>query len=156
MGHPERRRQQRLHRETKRSAARHERATRQPSERAIQSALQKIADHDVPGTPPVGALKVLNRIHESERTINDRTVESFSITTGRPRHGALRSDDHIGSYELRLPLVSVDHEAVPGELCPECGGDMVLYQYNAHHFIAGSESVVCPECEEVLYSEDWG
>ena len=153
--YPERRRRQRLDRRDHHRAS-HGRADRHPSERAIQSALQKIADHDVPGTPPVGAFKVLNRIHDSEWQIQNRTVESFSITTGRPRHGALRSDDHIGRYELRLPIAEVDDETVHGDSCPECGGETALYRYSAHHHIAGSQSVFCLRCEQQLHSDDWG
>lgn len=155
--HPEARRRQRLDRADHGRAARNRgRGGRGPSERHISKALKAVAKHDVPGTPKVGTLKVLREIHESERTTDTRTVRDFSITRGDPQHGAHRSDDHIGRYEVELPIEEVEDEVTHGDTCPECGGERALYKYHAHHYIAGGESLLCLQCEELLHSEEWG
>jgi len=129
---------------------------RGPSPRRIGEALDTIAAHDVPGQPRAGTLKVLRELHDSEWTTDTRNVRDFSITRGDPQHGAHRSDDHIGRYQLELPLSEVSDEAVCGSECPHCDNTGALYKYRAHHHIAGSESVFCLQCEEVLYSKKWG
>jgi len=154
--YPEARRRQRLDRTDHQRAARDRgRQQRGPSTSRINSALEAVADHDIPGTPPVTELEVLEHVHDSEWSVETRDVRDFSITRGDPQHGALRSDDHVGRYEVAFPL----HEAgLPGSprQCPECGGERGLYKYRAHHHIAGSESIYCLACEHQIHSEDWG
>ena len=155
--YPEARRRQRLDRSTHRRPASQGRGrSRGPSERDIKKALDDLATHDVPGEPRLRTLKILDGLHESETCTDTRDLRGFSITRGDPQHGAYRSDDHIGRYELALPLAEVDEEAHPTDECPECGGERAVYKYRAHHYIAGSESLFCETCETKLWGEDWG
>lgn len=155
--YPERRRRDRLDRSDHRRPASQGRGrSRGPSERQITRALDALGAHDVPGTPRVGALEVLNEVHDSETCTETRTLRGFSITRGDPQHGALRSDDHVGRYEVALPFAEVDDDACPLDACPECDADRAVYKYNAHHYIAGGESLFCATCEANIYSEEWG
>ncbi len=151
--YPERRRRDRLDRSDHRRVQDNRRG---PTPKQVQKALEDVADHDVPGTPNVGALKALKEVHSTEWAVDEREVRDFRVTRGDPQHGAHRSDDHVGRYELELPIYQVDDEAVPGHECPECGGERALYKYHANHFIAGSESIFCLSCEVKLYGEEWG
>lgn len=154
--YPERRRRDRLDRTDHRREVESRRAGRRgPSQKQIDRALQQVADHDVPGTPHVGTLKVLQEIHETERMTDTRRVRDLSITRGDPQHGAYRSDDHVGRYVVALPFAEVDGDTFEGDTCPECGGDRAVYKYRAHHFIAGSESLFCARCETNHNSEEW-
>ena len=154
--YPEARRRHRLDRTDHHRAARNRgRQQRGPSTRRINSALESVADHDIPGMPGVGDLKVLEHVHDSEWTVETREVREFSITKGDPRHGEKRSDDHVGRYEVEFPLREADIPEFPEE-CPECGGERGLYRYRAHHNIAGGETVWCLSCEHQLHSEEWG
>lgn len=83
-------------------------------------------------------------------------MREIGITRGEPMHGAKRSDDHISSYTLALPIAQIDDDAVPGGVCPECGHDRGEYHYSAYHHISGHEAITCEQCEETLHSEDWG
>lgn len=155
--YPERRRRSRLDRTDHREAARDlRRGRRGPSTQRVKDALDAVASHDVPGTPSVGELKVLKHVHDSEWTVENRHVRSFSITKGDPQHGEYRSDDHVGAYELVVPFEEIDRETVPGHECPECGNWKALYKYRATHFIAGSESIFCLRCEAKVWGEEWG
>lgn len=155
--YPERRRRERLDRTDHRRAIEARRADRRgPPPRAVAEALEQVADHDVPGTPPVSALSVLAEVAATEWTTDTREVRDFSITSGDPQHGAHRSDDHVGRYEVELPVAEVADDAADGDRCPECGHDRARFHYSAHHYIAGSESVVCPRCEHEYHSERWG
>lgn len=129
---------------------------RGPSERDIRSALSTVEDHDVPGTPSVGAASTLQHVDNDALEAGTRMLRDVSVKPGDPEHGAHRSDPHIKRYKLDLPAREVDGEVLAGEACPECGHEMVRYKYRAHHFIAGSESLFCLGCEAKLWGEDWG
>lgn len=129
---------------------------RGPTPDEVEKALHKVATHDVPGMPNVHVMRVLQEVHEAEWDVDTRRLVDFGITTGDPQHGAMRSDDHVSRYVLRLPIVEVNDGTFHGTECPECGGEMALYKYQAHHHIAGSESLFCTTCEEELWSEEWG
>ena len=133
---------------------RHDR--RGPSESRIAAALETVATHDVPGTPRAGTLKVLRHLHESDRKTDTRTVRDFSIRRGKPRHGAKRSDDHVGEYEVELPATEVTDDVLPGDACPECNHERVRYDYHAFHYIAGGEAITCARCEATLHEDEWG
>jgi len=151
--YPEARRRRRLDRGGTRPPERPR--DRGPSARDVEGALQQVSDASVPGTPPVGALQVLRHIDSHEHTTATREVLDFSITAGRPQHGALRSDDHVGHYEVVLPFEEVGLPGFPA-CCPECGERRARYEYSADHHIAGSERVVCHTCEHCLHSDGWG
>lgn len=143
---PERERRARLDRTDHSREVERRRRDDSPSREAIDNALEAIETHDIPGTPPVGALKVLQRaVGGTPIEVGDRKVRDFRIQDGDPRHGAKRSDDHVGRYEVEY-----------AEGCDECGHPTLLYKYNAYHHISGGDSIVCPDCEHVHHSEDWG
>lgn len=77
--------------------------------------------------------------------VGGRKVRSYSITSGDPTHGEMRSDDHVGRYEVEHP-----------RRCPDCGYPTLVYEYHAHHFIAGGDKTYCEACETVHDSNDWG
>lgn len=135
---------------------------RQPYEPAgpptdqLVDAIDAILSHDVPGTPPIGAITTIQKATSLPFSVGSRTVKSVSITRGKPQHGAFRSDTHIGRYEVELPLYEVDRETVTVDECPECGEQTAVFSYSAHHYIAGSESISCSSCDETHYSEEWG
>lgn len=133
---------------------RHDR--RGPSRRAIKDALDEVADHAIPGTPRAGAVKILRDGVAFPVEVEDRHVTDARIKRGDPQHGAHRSDDHISRYVVETPLAGISNEAVPGSVCPHCGGTDAEYSYRAHHYIAGGEAVECLTCGETLHSEEWG
>lgn len=139
-----------------RAAENRRRQSRMPPESAIQDALSAVEDHEVPGTPPVSALKVLDRLRPDERETETRRVEGISITTGRPQSGVHRSDDHVGRYTAELPAAQVSSDAYAPDECRECGHDRVTYSYHANHYIAGGEGIECAECGTALYGDEWG
>jgi hypothetical protein len=154
--YPEARRRARLDRTDHQRARRDRgRQRRGPSTSRIEAALETVANHDIPGTPGTGDLRVLKHVHDSEWTVETREVRDFSVTRGDPQHGAKRSDDHVGRYTVAFPLFEADLSGVPEE-CPECGGERGVYTYRAHHYISGGESVTCLRCEQQLHSEEWG
>ena len=120
----------------------------------IGDAVDEIENLSIPGTPPVRLARAIQR-DQVPRQVGRRKVTDVSVTDGRPMHGAMRSDDHIGRFEIELPISEIDHETVEGRRC-ECGGVDALYRYSASHHIAGSETVFCLDCEEQLYNERWG
>lgn len=154
--YPEERRRRRLQNDgLQRDAAGRPPHERGPSADRVNEALEAVASHDIPGTPPVSELKVLKQVHSSEWRIENRRVRYFSITPGDPQHGAMRSDTHVGRYEVEVPIAEIGVPGI-GSKCPECGHRRALYRYRTHHNIAGSESVFCLRCEEKLHGEDWG
>lgn len=143
------------HEREARRRRRPDRGHRGPSTKRINSALEAVESHAVPGQPPATELKVLKHVHDSEWNVGDRRIREFQIASGKPMRGELRSDDHISRYELELPLHEVDDATIPGATCPECGGRDVLYKYHANHHIAGYRSVFCLDCEERLHHNEW-
>lgn len=121
----------------------------------IEQAIGEAIHHDVPGTPPLRALKTLAAAGIGSFNSGEREVLEYSITKGRPRHGEMRSDDHIGSYQALVPLARVSREAFEGEGCPECNCGVGIYEYGAHHHISGGEGLNCARCKEPLYDEEW-
>lgn len=118
---------------------------RAPTPQDVADALEEIARHDIPGTPPVSALRTLREVGGTSWHTEERGVRRFSIKRGDPQHGAHRSDDHISDY-----VVSFRRQ------CPECGCETAVYEYRAHHHIAGSEAIVCDRCDHVHHNEEWG
>lgn len=148
-------RRQRLDRTDHQRAVRDQRRRGPPAD-AIADAADECQTHNVPGTPDVRALKVLRDGMALPLEVGDRKVVEASITDGDPQHGALRSDDHIGRYEVELPFAAVSPDTHEGDACHECGASRALYRYSANHHISGYERLYCLTCEEQVYSEDWG
>lgn len=141
------RRRQRLDRTDHAAAAAAEadrRRREQPPEDRIEEAIETVAEHDIPGTPPVWALKVLEHVYTPTEA-GDRRLLTFDIARGRPRNGALRSDDHISHYKVEYPRE-----------CGECGHDTAVYEERAHHHIAGGHGIECAACGAVHESNEWG
>lgn len=134
---------------------RRRRRRRGPPEEDISRALTVISEADVPGTPRVQALKLLEYAGISSPAVGEREVVSFSITRGDPHHGAHRSDDHVGSYELYLPFRQVATDAFDGAECPECGEITARYTYSTNHHIAGYECVECVRCGHEVHGGEW-
>lgn len=133
---------------------RHDR--RGPSRRDIKNATEDVADHEIPGTPNLSTLSIIKAGINIPFEVEGRRVTGLRIQEGRPEHGELRSDPHISRYEVEFPLSEVDPAVLEGDACPHCGGERGKYRYNAHHHIAGGESVWCLRCEEQLYDKSWG
>lgn len=126
----------------------HERDPRRdhPTPERVAEALEKIADHEIPGTPPLWALRTIREAACGERVnVGRRSLKEFRIAGGRPDHGALRSDPHVSRYVIHFP-----------RRCPECDHHEAKYRYSAHHHISGSWSVWCTACESKLDGEEWG
>lgn len=116
-----------------------------PNREEIKVALAEIEETSLPGTPSIGAVRTLLAMTSPPITVGQRTVTRACIQEGRPRHGEMRSDDHISSFEVQYR-----------EECPECGSLRACYSYDAFHFIAGSESAKCEGCGFVYHHEEWG
>lgn len=130
----------------RRAAEARRRDRRGPTEEQIARALSEVESHDIPGTPHVGVLKVLSATDMSLPIhAGSRVLRAFSVRSGDPRHGAKRSDDHVGHYTV----------AYPGE-CPSCDHDVLVFEYSAYHYIAGGDSIACDACEYVVESDEWG
>lgn len=127
-----------------------------PSRHAIRDALDNVVGHKIPGTPMLSTARLLSEHFGTPFAVETRRVTDIRIQRGDPRHGAKRSDDHVSRYEVELPLGEVGADAFEGVRCPHCGGTDGLYRYHANHHIAGSQTLFCLDCEEVLYSEEWG
>lgn len=127
-----------------------------PTPSEIHQALEDVLDKQVPGTPHVEALKVLRDAAGNDWTVANRELLSFTITHGQPRHGALRSDDHVGQYEVQVPFHEVSPEVFADAECPACDHEWAIYTYNTHHNISGSEAVVCAHCEATVHTNEWG
>ena len=107
-----------------------------------------------PLRPRVGVLRTLRQEDTTPIFADGVVVREFSITAGRPRHGALRSDDHIGSYEAVVAFDLVTDERVPDE-CDQCGHDRLVYETSTQHHIAGCEAAECAHCAAEVFSEEW-
>jgi len=122
----------------------------------LEHARDEIAER--PLDPSPRALETLRRTVGLPAMAGDVLVLEGAITRGRPRHGALRSDDHVSQLTLRLPLEALggdDRHEVP-ERCPECHHDRATYDLSTHHHIAGRVAVTCPVCDREHHSERWG
>lgn len=129
---------------------------RGPSREEIAEAIEAVLDHEVPGTPPMSAVRTIQDSIGLPFSVEDRTIKDARITLGDPDHGAMRSDDHVGGYEVILPFSDVKSEVVVADQCPECGiGNEALYRYRTMHNIAGNEVVFCANCESKLHCEEW-
>lgn len=118
-----------------------------PSPDDIRDALTELLTHDVPGTPSMRALRTLQSAGITPPIdVGQRTVRSWSIANGRPRHGEMRSDDHVSGYDV---------EYRGDNPCYECGNGRLRYEYNAYHHISGSMRVYCPRCKDVKEEESW-
>lgn len=131
------------------------RRQRNPDPDTVDRAKHAVGSHDVPGTPNVQALKVLDHVPREVHETDTREVRNYSIRAGKPRHGAKRSDDHIGRYVIALPLAEVDDEVLVDPRCPDCGCDRGVYDYQAYHYISANEAIICDHCEAVLHGESW-
>lgn len=129
---------------------------RGPSPDEVADALETVLTTNVPGTPRVGALRTLTDALETPFSVGTRTVREVSIRRGDPNHGAKRSDDHIGAYEVAAPLSEVSPAAFDGDECPNCMSTTAVYSFGAYHHMAASESLVCETCEQTLHAEEWG
>ena len=117
---------------------------RSPTPEQVADALEEIAEHEVPGTPSISAVRKLLDATGLPVSVGGRTVRKARIQQGDPVHGALRSDDHISHYEVVVP-----------KCCPECEHHLAVYVYNAYHNISGSRSLTCDSCEHVYESDHW-
>lgn len=132
-----------------------ENMNRGPSQEEIADAMDEVFNHSVPGTPRTGASKLVREKFDLPTLVGTRKVKEIKIAHGNPRHGAMRSDDHLSKYEVELPLAEVSNEVVRENAC-SCGCGTALYRYQAHHNIAGSEVILCTRCEETHHEERWG
>lgn len=71
-------------------------------------------------------------------------LQKVSITSGRPKHGALMSGAHVSGVKATLPIEC------------SCGHRRAILDYSRHHNIAGGYSVTCERCENTIESEEWG
>lgn len=142
----------------------HDRRTARETANAYAVDLSHDLEHarDVIGMDPldpsVDAIETLRQTVGIPATVGDVLVLEADVTRGRPRHGALRSDDHVSSLTLRLPLETLaesDSLGVP-DRCPECGHDRATYDYAAQHHIAGMVAVTCPVCDHEHDGDTWG
>lgn len=115
-----------------------------PDPDRIAKALDAFLTANYPATPPTWAAKVLAECCGTPIHVRDMTITTITVTSGNPQHGAYRSDDHIGSLEVRRP-----------KECPECPAGMATYEYRAHHHMSGSEHDECA-CGHVHHHEEWG
>lgn len=115
-----------------------------PTREQVDSALNELLNHDIPGTPDVRAVSIIEEAFGFPVNVGGRRVLDASITKGRPRHGEMRSDDHIGSYEVEYMRD-----------CPECPSVRAVFKYSAHHHIAGMRSITCRRCDHEYEYEEW-
>ena len=127
-----------------------------PTVEELTEAAETIQNHTVPGTPAKGVVETIHRSSELPFGVGTRELKAATITSGRPGHGAMRSDDHVSLYEIELPLREVSNDAVEANECLTCGEQRAVYSYSAHHNISGHEAVECAFCGDVHYSEEWG
>lgn len=131
---------------------RQERQHTGPGREAVMEA-RADAQEALRGTWKIPDVQTIRTLKESESaphvldTAEGRAVllTSCSITSGRPRHGAMMSADHVGSLEAEIPRE-----------CPDCGHDRARLTMSRHHNIAGSHGVVCPRCDREHEAETWG
>jgi hypothetical protein len=110
----------------------------------LDQAREHLADLDGPEIPSLWALRTLRDEEGLPVACGNVLVLDFEETRGDPRHGEMRSDDHVSHYAAVVP---VD--------CDECDHDRAVYRYDAYHHIAGSFSVECRRCGAVLDSAEW-
>lgn len=114
-------------------------------ESRIDHAVSEVRDLEGGDTPPTWVARTIEEERELPIWIEHREIRRVRISRGRPSNGAMRSDDHISTWEM-------DYS---GE-CPECGHDRLRHRYHAHHHIAGSDHIWCLECEHEIRAEEWG
>lgn len=157
--YPEARRRQRLDStDHQRAAAERRRRAyeRGPTGKQIQRALDAVLEADIPGTPSASHAAALKDGVSLPVEAESRVVRHISITQGDPQHGAYRSDTHVSGYTVAFPLAEAKPDAGVPDECPECASLTGVFNYRAHHYIAGSESITCEECDKTLYSHEWG
>lgn len=122
----------------------------------LEHARDVIAER--PLDPSPDALATLGQTIDLPAMVGDVLVIDYSISRGRPMHGALRSDDHVSLLTLRLPLEDLadcNGLEIP-ERCPECHHDRARYHTSTHHHIAGLVAVTCPVCDHEHDGDAWG
>jgi hypothetical protein len=139
-------RRERNHRHEREHHERHD-YSHGPDPDALGEAIGKLATFNLPGTPPVWAVSRYLDAASFPLSVGQRTIKTARITNGEPMHGAKRSDDHIS----RLKVLFERREP-----CPECNGTTFLFEYDAHHHMAGSQSLGCRTCDHVVESDEWG
>ena len=118
-----------------------------PSPDEIASALAALEEHTTT-TPPVRHIRTLARAGITPSiNVGHLSILGWSITEGSPRHGAMRSDDHVSFWETRF---------TSRESCPDCDSYERTFTYSSHHNIAGHLVEQCDYCEHTFESEDWG
>ena len=123
-----------------------ERRQTHPSPEDVKEALDALLDADATSTPPLSALRTLEAADiTAPVSVGDRIVREWGITRGDPQHGALKSHDHVSYYEVEF------HQP-----CSECRSQSAVWEYSAHHNIAGFHRTYCPACETVHDREEWG
>lgn len=121
----------------------------------LEDARDHVATMDLPGTPELRHARFI-KAAGLPHWCGARKVTALSIADGEPRHGEKRSDDHVATFKVRAPLA--DFGNVEARECPTegCFSQNAVYRYSATHYIAGSMSVTCDECDHVYDSEEWG
>lgn len=118
-----------------------------PSPDDIAAALAELEGHTTT-TPSPSPIRTLQDAGiKAPLHIGHCTITSFEITSGNPRNGALRSDDHVSLWETVFRS---------RETCPDCGSHWREYVYTSHHHIAGRSAETCQMCEHTFESEEWG
>jgi hypothetical protein len=133
---------------------------RGPSVDSLAEAIEEVTTHTVPGTLSVGAVETIDAAAGFPFSAGTRTVREAGVKNGDPRSGHKRSDDHISTYEIVLPVRELDFETVdttdieleasprsPLPSCSECGCREAVYKYSAHHHESVRWVVGCPRCE---------
>lgn len=110
----------------------------------VREAVDAIRRTEPDEVPPTWALDTLAYDRGTPIWIDDREIREISIRSGSPGHGALRSDDHVGEYEIEYD----GH-------CPSCRDARLRFSYGSYHHIAGYFSVECTECGGEIESEEW-
>lgn len=133
------------------------RAESLPRPDQVADARERVAK--APLDPGVWAVDVLGDAFGFPTPVDDDVlIVSASVTRGQPRHGAMRSDDHLGSLEVVAGNETIRAGSaldVPDE-CPVCGLSRTTYTLSTHHHIAGHESAVCAACGREHDAEMWG
>jgi len=119
-----------------------------PSPDEIAEALAEI-ETCYTTTPSVSTLRVLQEAGITPTLeIGNTVILEWSITSGDPMNGALRSDDHVSSWKTAFRDMR--------ESCPDCDAAWREYEYHSHHHIAGQVSETCQICGHEFESEEWG
>lgn len=115
-----------------------------PGPNRIRDALVELEEHDLPGTPSVSTVKIVDAVIDLPYQANDRVIEVVDWAQGKPKRGELRSDDHVSHYHLR------HHHP-----CPECTGQDARYDYNVYHHISGDIVHACTSCGHTYTDKHW-